>query len=217
MPPPTRHDRRRADLPHERDVAARCPSRRRDRSAGASGTPRSVRPTCRDRRPRGRAARPDELDDGAVRRSIEGISIVRGGCQRPMRQVWIGWCAGRRVRGDPVLSRLTGMPRALQGAPSASATPCSASSERSTRPARRRRGPRVKTSTKWSKRAGAARGDHRNRHRRRDRGGHLAVEAGLGAVAIDRRQQDFAGAARSRPRAPTRPRRAPAAVVPLRA
>ena len=44
--------------------------------------------------------------------------------------------------------------------------------------------------------AGAARGDHRNRDRGRDRGGQRAVEAGLGAVAVDRRQQDFAGAAR---------------------
>ena len=44
--------------------------------------------------------------------------------------------------------------------------------------------------------AGAAGRDDRNRHGRRHRGGHLAVEARLGAVAIDRGQQDLAGAAR---------------------
>ena len=45
-------------------------------------------------------------------------------------------------------------------------------------------------------RAGAARGDHRNVDGVGDGGGHLAVEAGLRAVAIHRRQQDLAGAAR---------------------
>ena len=44
--------------------------------------------------------------------------------------------------------------------------------------------------------AGAARGDHRNRDRGRHRGGQRAVEAGLRAVAVDRRQQNLAGAAR---------------------
>src|SRR5262245_65612825 len=43
--------------------------------------------------------------------------------------------------------------------------------------------------------AGAARGNHRNRHRGRDRGGERAIEAGLRAIAVDRRQEDFAGAA----------------------
>ena len=43
--------------------------------------------------------------------------------------------------------------------------------------------------------AGAARRDDRNRHGRRHRGVHRAVEAGLRAVAIDRGQQDFTGAA----------------------
>ena len=45
-------------------------------------------------------------------------------------------------------------------------------------------------------RAGAAGRDHRDGHRRRHGGGQLAVEAGARAVAIDRRQQDLAGAAR---------------------
>ena len=45
---------------------------------------------------------------------------------------------------------------------------------------------------------GAAGRDHRDRYRRRDRGGQLAVESLAGAVAVDRRQQDLAGAARLR-------------------
>ena len=44
--------------------------------------------------------------------------------------------------------------------------------------------------------AGAARGDDRNVHGIGDRGGQLAVEAGARAVAVHRRQQDLAGAAR---------------------
>ena len=44
-------------------------------------------------------------------------------------------------------------------------------------------------------RAGAARRDHRDRHGARHRRGQLAVEAAARAVAVDRRQQDLAGAA----------------------
>ena len=43
---------------------------------------------------------------------------------------------------------------------------------------------------------GAARRDDRNRHGAGHRGREIAVEAGLGAIAIDRGQQDFAGARR---------------------
>ena len=45
-------------------------------------------------------------------------------------------------------------------------------------------------------RSRAARGDDRDLHRRRHGGGQLAVEAGARAVAIDRGEQDLAGAAR---------------------
>ncbi len=45
-------------------------------------------------------------------------------------------------------------------------------------------------------RAGAARRDHRDVDGVGHGGGHLAVEAGPGAVAVHRRQQDLAGAAR---------------------
>ena len=45
-------------------------------------------------------------------------------------------------------------------------------------------------------RAGAARRDDRNRHCARDCRRQIAVESAFGAVAIDRREQDFAGAAR---------------------
>ena len=43
--------------------------------------------------------------------------------------------------------------------------------------------------------AGAARRDDRNPHGVADGGGELAVESRPGAVAVDRRQQDLAGAA----------------------
>src|SRR4029450_1223722 len=43
-------------------------------------------------------------------------------------------------------------------------------------------------------RTGAARCDYGNVHRVGDGGGHLAVEPGLGAVPIHRRQQNLAGA-----------------------
>src|SRR5262245_28165568 len=43
--------------------------------------------------------------------------------------------------------------------------------------------------------AGAAGGNHRNRDRGRDGGGERAIEASLRAIAVDRRQEDFAGAA----------------------
>ena len=43
-------------------------------------------------------------------------------------------------------------------------------------------------------RAGAAGRNHRNVHGRTDRGRQLAVKAGAGAVAIDRRQENLAGA-----------------------
>ena len=42
--------------------------------------------------------------------------------------------------------------------------------------------------------AGASRRDHGNRYGARDRRGHLAVESRLGTVAIDRGQQNLAGA-----------------------
>ena len=64
-------------------------------------------------------------------------------------------------------------------------------------------------------RAGAARRDDRDRHRIGHRGGQLAVEAFAGAVAVDRRQQDLAGAARSASRAHSTASRS-AAVLPLR-
>src|SRR6476659_4275641 len=43
--------------------------------------------------------------------------------------------------------------------------------------------------------AGAARGNDRDRNRARDRGGERTIEAGLRAIAVDRRQENFAGAA----------------------
>ena len=51
---------------------------------------------------------------------------------------------------------------------------------------------------KMVERAGPAGGDDRNRNRRRDGCCHLAVEAGARAVAVHRRQQNLAGAARFR-------------------
>ena len=75
--------------------------------------------------------------------------------------------------------------------------------------------PAEKTSDEMFRRAGAARGDHGNldglAHGRRQ----LAVEAGSRAVAVDRRQQNLAGAAIGGLRAQATASRG-ACVVPLR-
>ena len=165
--------KRGADARDERVVAALAPSPRRDRSAAPSASRGTARSSRRWRCSRAQAFALDELHDAAAHeidgRNQHDLRVLQTDRNAAARR---GTASGPRPRA-PKSGR-------LDAASAASAWPA------------------VKTSRKCSNVPAPPEAITGIEHRGGHRGRQLAVESCARAVAIDRRQQDLAGAARLR-------------------